>query len=456
MGIPLKSKLVVKARQVLSIALELNSELESFVSEELLEQIRAALPSDGAYILFEVLGYRQEEEHTAEHILALVWRLAYTPGFSLSPLGLVECWKDLEEETQRAYLALIHREGHRETKLESLSLLAECRHLAAYGRIRDLVSEALILYLRVLIKADDFISDAEEEAESILRGAIDESENSKRIVPSLINSPTDSLSETLDKIESLIGLSNIKIDIQRLAKFVQVNQLRVARGMPAVPVSLHSVFSGPPGTGKTTVARLYARLLYDLGILRKGHLIEADRSMLVGGYVGQTAIKVMEILKQAIDGVLFIDEAYTLKSDDGYGQEAIDTILKFMEDNRDRLVVIVAGYEKKMQDFIRSNPGLESRFSRYFYFPSYNSFELVQIFESLCNESGFVIEQDFRDMLREKLDMRKGEEDEFFGNARFVRNAFELTVQNQFARLGVTEEVSVESMQLLTLVDLAV
>lgn len=193
------------------------------------------------------------------------------------------------------------------------------------------------------------------------------------------------------ELENMIGLDSVKDEIYSLVNLIKTQNLRKKQGLKIVDVSLHSVFTGSPGTGKTTVARLYSSILKELGVLKKGHLTEVDRTELVAGYLGQTAIKVEEVVNKALDGVLFIDEAYSLigKNGDTYGDEAINTLLKRMEDDRKRLVVIVAGYTDKMQDFINSNPGLKSRFNRFIEFPDYSTEELLQIFTKMIESNQY-------------------------------------------------------------------
>jgi replication-associated recombination protein RarA len=217
---------------------------------------------------------------------------------------------------------------------------------------------------------------------------------------------------------------------------------------------LHSVFFGPPGTGKTTIARLISKSFKSLGILKKGHLIETDRSQLVAGYVGQTAIKTKEVLDQALDGVLFIDEAYSLSSDDDFGKEAIDTLLKYMEDNRDRLIVIVAGYENEMGEFINTNPGLKSRFNKYFNFPNYSGSELLEILLRIIYKNKFVISDEAKGKLTYIINDAIFAQGKQFGNARFARNLYEQIIQNQFLRVSQLENIEEEHLSEITLEDL--
>lgn len=237
------------------------------------------------------------------------------------------------------------------------------------------------------------------------------------------------------ELQELTGLERIKEDVSDLIKLVKVQQKRRSMGLPSVPVSLHLVFSGNPGTGKTTVARIIAKIYKQIGVLSKGQLIEVDRASLVAGYVGQTAIKTMEKIKEAKGGVLFIDEAYSLnKEGNDYGQEAIDTILKAMEDYREDFVVIVAGYKELMERFINSNPGLKSRFNKYIEFDDYNENELVQIFCSMCRKHGYVVTDDALSKVQEKIKCMLKNKDENFANARDIRNLFEVIITNQANR----------------------
>jgi stage V sporulation protein K len=243
----------------------------------------------------------------------------------------------------------------------------------------------------------------------------------------------------LDELNTLIGLANVKQQITSLVNLIKAQKLRKSKNLKVVNVSLHSVFSGPPGTGKTTVARLYAGILKELGVLSKGHLIEVDRSELVAGYLGQTAIKTEEVINKALDGVLFIDEAYSLTSSstDSFGEEAVNVLLKRMEDERERLVVIVAGYTSEMEIFINSNPGLQSRFTRYIEFENYSGNELTQIFESLANKNEYKINEAAKRKLKSHFDIIESSGKDDFGNGRYVRNLFEKVVQEHANQISL-------------------
>lgn len=255
------------------------------------------------------------------------------------------------------------------------------------------------------------------------------------------------LETVLDQLNNLVGMQNVKDDINTLINFLKIQKLRQEQGLANTSVTLHSVFCGPPGTGKTTVARLIGKIYKDLGILSKGHLIETDRSGLVAGYVGQTAIRVDELVESALDGVLFIDEAYALKpegSRNDFGQEAIDTLLKRMEDYRNRLVVIVAGYSEEMSRFIDANPGLKSRFNKYFYFDDYKPNELLTIFEKLSQQNYFKLTEKSKEVLINKFTDLYASRDKNFGNGRLVRNVFDKTLERQANRLVKVSEANRE------------
>lgn len=265
-----------------------------------------------------------------------------------------------------------------------------------------------------------------------------------------------SLEEALSRLNKLEGLSKVKSRVCDWVDQIKVFQMRKARGMNVPDMSYHLVFTGNPGTGKTTVARLMAQIYCALGILSEGHLVEVDRSDLVAGYIGQTAIKTRDVLKKARGGVLFIDEAYSLAKGSGndFGQEAIDTILKEMEDNRDDLVVVVAGYDDLMQNFIDSNPGLRSRFKNYISFSDYTGRELYNIFLGMCAKSQYTVTEGARRAIATYFDDMYRLRDKNFGNGRDVRNAFENVVTLQSKRVARLVNPTDEEITTITEADL--
>ena len=292
----------------------------------------------------------------------------------------------------------------------------------------------------------DSMEEARKAADQLLREMEEKERALDREAPKTQaeQSPeTPDLDELLEELDSLVGLDEIKKNVRSLINLAKVRKLREEQGLPTPAMSLHLVFMGNPGTGKTTVARLIAQLYHAIGVLSKGQLVEVDRSGLVAGFVGQTAIKTDEAVKRALGGVLFIDEAYSLVSKDGendFGHEAVETILKAMEDNRDDFVVIVAGYEDLMEDFIASNPGLESRFNRYFLFEDYTGEQLFEIFLSMCRKNQYRLTAEAQDYMKEFLSGMYERRDGNFGNARDVRNIFENVISVHADRVAGLEK----------------
>ena len=257
------------------------------------------------------------------------------------------------------------------------------------------------------------------------------------------------------ELNSLVGLKNVKEDITRLIDFLTIQKKREEFGLIRNNNSLHMVFYGPPGTGKTSVARIIARIYKKLGFLRKGHLVEVDRSGLVAEYLGQTAIKTQKVIQSALGGVLFIDEAYSLYADkDTYGSEAINTLLKEMEDKRDDIAVVVTGYKKEMDHFLVSNPGLKSRFNRFFHFKHYGENELVQIFKIVCNQNDYLISEKAELYLHQLFKKVVLSRDEHFGNGRYIRNLFEKAIESNASRISKKTDIKIEDLKTITEVDI--
>ena len=262
--------------------------------------------------------------------------------------------------------------------------------------------------------------------------------------------PPERMEDLMAELDSYIGLGAVKEEVHNLINMASVYQLRRQHDLPTTDMSLHLVFTGNPGTGKTMMARMMARIYRSLDILSRGQLVEVDRSGLVAGYVGQTAIKTQKVIEKAMGGVLFIDEAYALngRSENDFGQEAIDTILKAMEDHRDDLVVIVAGYTDLMDRFIHSNPGLESRFNRFLLFDDYTTDEMVEIFRMQCKKGCYQLTEEARPLIRDYIAEESA--DDSFGNARGVRNLFEHVLVAQNNRLAAMEKITREDLMTIT------
>ena len=306
---------------------------------------------------------------------------------------------------------------------------------------------------RPALKADEFVTHVPAPAQPPTE-VVPAAEQEETPLPE--SEPT--LEELLAELDGLCGLEQVKQDVKSLINLVKVRRLREEAGLPVPPMSLHLVFLGNPGTGKTTVARLLARLYHAIGVLPKGQLVEVDRSGLVAGFVGQTALKTQEVIQKAIGGVLFIDEAYALVNQDNgndFGREVIEVLLKNMEDHRKDLVVIVAGYSQLMEKFIHSNPGLESRFNKYFYFEDYDGAQLFTILQSMCVKNGYVLTPEGEALARRELMALYEDRDENFGNARDVRNLFEQAVARQSDRVSRLEAPTREQLMALRPEDLA-
>ena len=302
------------------------------------------------------------------------------------------------------------------------------------------------------LKADEFVTHVPAPAQPPTE-VVPAAEQEETPLPE--SEPT--LEELLAELDGLCGLEQVKQDVKSLINLVKVRRLRQEHGLPVPPMSLHLVFLGNPGTGKTTVARLLAKIYRAIGVLSKGQLVEVDRSGLVAGFVGQTALKTGEVIEKALGGVLFIDEAYALANQDApndFGREAIETLLKGMEDHRDDLIVIAAGYTELMGRFLHANPGLESRFNKYFYFEDYNGAQLLAIFQSMCAKNGYTLDDKATEYAKSYFKTLYEERDENFGNARDVRNVFERAVARQSDRVAALEKPGKEELMALTVADL--
>ncbi len=342
-------------------------------------------------------------------------------------------------------------------------LAAKCLYESAKD-IRGSARESLIRRGDLLVQiADAMEKKAKEQASAKLRAEAAAREKNgqgkagQQKAADGADEPPENIEDLKKELYSYIGLEVVKQEVESLINYVTVMQHRRQAGLPLPDLSLHMVFSGNPGTGKTMIARLMARIYKSLGILSKGHLVETDRAGLVAGYIGQTAIKTKEVIDSAKGGVLFIDEAYTLTNRGGerdFGQEAVDTLLKALEDMRDDLIVIVAGYTELMEQFVNSNPGLKSRFNRFLEFPDYTVDELMGIFDMRCKKGGYRLKDDqARAALRWKL-TEASKDLSTFGNARGVRNLFEQALTKQADRIAGAGEFSKEDLVTLTAEDI--
>ena len=313
---------------------------------------------------------------------------------------------------------------------------------------------------RIIVSINNMIIDNDYDAKNDLmyneyNDAVEVGDNSTANAKNVNKTKMNDEYFILKELNNLIGLERVKKDVKSMVDLITVNNKRKEMNLPVTPMSYHLVFSGNPGTGKTTVARILAKIYKSLGIIKENKVIEVDRSELVAGYVGQTAIKTQEVIDSAKGGILFIDEAYTLtRSDrsDDFGQEAIDTLLKEMEDNRENLVVIVAGYTDLMRKFISSNPGLESRFNKYIEFEDYTPDELYEILELDCKSKGYTLDDDAKECAKEFFTNRYNNRDTNYANARDVRNFFEKAIVNQSTRIvkiGVDNISKAELMKIL-------
>ena len=442
-------------------------------------------------------GYSDDEFTEQELLVAMLFMASVFAFLAGKPFGAfstpavarnyLQHWNSLEAPTRERVVKSLTDglEQHFDRNLEDidqerLATPDSVRYLDA-RRGRDHapgVSSALYRFAQVLIKIDGQVSPQEEKAlkkvwklafagtpslsgsaprEGLLQteGEVaPEAAEAKPIAPEL---PEESLEDVLAELDGLIGLQNIKNEVRTLANFLKIQTEREKRGMERTPVSLHMVFTGPPGTGKTTVARLISRIYRAMGLLEQGHLVETDRAGMVGSYVGHTSRKVTEKVEEALNGILFIDEAYALKPADSksdFGQEAIDVLLKRMEDHREELVVIAAGYSDEMNRFIDSNPGLKSRFNRYLNFDHYPPGDLLKIFELFCKKANYTLHPDGKTKLLEVLTRLYEKRDRSFGNGRLARNLFEKVIERQANRLAGVAPLTDEAIAELTAADI--
>ena len=321
----------------------------------------------------------------------------------------------------------------------------------------DKYSTFLYRLTTVLTKSDKVVTDEEEELlKSIYKMLNPKNEVKPNKQKKELSSKIPTIEESIKELDNLIGLGDVKNEVNSLVNFVNFQKEREKHGLKQNDISYHCVFTGAPGTGKTTVARILASIFRSLEVIDKGQLIETDRTGMIAEYVGQTAVKVDKIVNEALGGVLFIDEAYSLSGggSEDFGKEAIAALLKRMEDNRDNLIVIVAGYTDKMKDFIDMNPGLKSRFNRYIQFDDYSPAELVSIFKKMCEASDYTLKPEAETLLVQEFSAIYEKRDESFGNGRFVRNMFEKTIENLSNRISKSNKITKELLTTIEKEDL--
>lgn len=311
--------------------------------------------------------------------------------------------------------------------------------------------------VNILAKADGHISKDEEANLKKIYQLTHHPVPQAAVKPAIVETTTQSLEEILAELDEMIGLDEVKSEVKTLVNFIRIQKTREAAGLKTSGLSYHVVFTGNPGTGKTTVARIVAKLYKALGVLQQGHLVETDRSGLIAEYIGQTAAKVNKAVDSALNGVLFIDEAYALagSNNNDYGHEAVATLIKRIEDDRHRLVVIMAGYNGEMQEFISTNPGFQSRFNRYISFRDYTADELYAIFELYCRRSEYKINEEASVQLKQLFQQAYDSRNESFGNGRLVRNIFEKTLENQANRIAGIAALTTEILTTITEEDIA-
>lgn len=396
------------------------------------------------YLQFQaaiVLGYLQCSENLdadmilrytkyMKQLVSMVEK-GYGKEIDFDPLSFLET--DQKEAVESIYSFILKMNGKNERYEQIINALDNIYNGGKYDNCSERETEYRSFRAALENIQCDEINNIEKEKEPEIDETVTSFENAPR-----------TREELLEELNSLVGLGEVKMQVASMFNIVQIREECKRRGIERQPMSYHMIFSGNPGTGKTTVARLIAEIYHSMGLLSKGHLVEVSRADLVAGYVGQTALKVHEVIQKAKGGVLFIDEAYALNGRGGndFGHEAVETIIKGMEDNRDDLIVIVTGYPSLMQEFLDSNPGLRSRFSKTIYFADYSVEELLSIFQRFCNENHVRANKKILELVQKQFEDDIKYKNKNFGNARMVRNYFEQMLINQANRLVQKENIT--------------
>lgn len=399
--------------------------------------------------VYQQLGYRFGIDRKESFAIIYLFARIYLQKITFSELPVAY---DRISNSIADYLPLIEKINADNIKSDTLFILG-----AIINNMDNEIGKQyhllLYRYASIIAKADGTITTKETDfLKSIMSPWNNEISKSELESNTATYVSTPEKQGGMEQLTQLTGLELVKNDVATLVNFIKIQKVRASKGMKAPSLSYHCVFIGNPGTGKTTVARILACIYKELGILEKGHLVETDRSGLVAEYVGQTAVKTNKIIDSAMGGILFIDEAYSLvtNSSNDYGKEAIATLLKRMEDDRERLVVILAGYTQEMKEFIDSNPGLQSRFNRYIEFKDYSAEELLQIYLGNLKKYEYVITDGAIEKMKRVINKAIINKDHNFGNARWVRNIFEKTLEIQANRLATDGNISNESLTTIT------
>jgi len=443
-------------KNILENVLPVSKQIEPIV-KRLNEDQRMEIKSDLIKIL---LLFRNEEEISLYDGFgyALSILVLHYPDKYLEMFNNIKVLSESEQKSLAKEILKSDDKHFENNDVSSQNFVLKSTDILSSGNA-DKMKKAFYEFAEIIVKGDGIVTEQETKTLKFLSKSFFKEQKNETKPLQAVEFSKNELDTILEELNSLVGMENIKSDIHSLINIINVNKLRTKEGLPEQKLSLHSVFIGPPGTGKTTIARILSNIYHSLELLPENNFVETDRSGLVAGYVGQTAIKTDNIITQAKNGILFIDEAYTLKrsnSDNDYGQEAIDILLKRMEDFRGNLIIIVAGYETEMNYFINSNPGLKSRFNRYFYFKDYDSTELTEIYRRIAEKSGFILKDEALKTLHSLFEKLCSAKDDKFGNARLARSIFEKTFEKHANRTAYIAPITREILTTIEAADIPV